>query len=123
MVARATKRVNFRKNVEKSSSYNLLSIFKTIRWIKHVYDIILYINCVFVQIRTGCCGNFFLFLCLHLANIQVSVCRTIGLLVVYLSLCGFCLERFPLPLGALDGLRYFIVALPEPSIYYFGPWR
>ena len=36
--------------------------------------------------------------------------------VVYLSLCGFCLERFPLPLGAWDGLRYFIVALPEPSI-------
>ena len=28
----------------------------------------------------------------------------------------FCLERFPLPLGAWDGLRYFIVALPEPSI-------
>ena len=25
-------------------------------------------------------------------------------------------ERFPLPLGAWDGLRYFIVALPEPSI-------
>ena len=24
--------------------------------------------------------------------------------------------RFPLPLGAWDGLRYFIVALPEPSI-------
>ena len=36
--------------------------------------------------------------------------------VVYLSLCGFCLERFPLPLGAWDGLRYFIVALHEPSI-------
>ena len=36
--------------------------------------------------------------------------------VVYLYLCGFCLERFPLPLGAWDGLRYFIVALPEPSI-------
>ena len=36
--------------------------------------------------------------------------------VVYLLLCGFCLERFPLPLGAWDGLRYFIVALPEPSI-------
>ena len=36
--------------------------------------------------------------------------------VVYLQLCGFCLERFPLPLGAWDGLRYFIVALPEPSI-------
>ena len=27
--------------------------------------------------------------------------------VVYLLLCGFCLERFPLPLGAWDGLRYF----------------
>ena len=38
--------------------------------------------------------------------------------VVYLSLCGFCLERFPLPLGAWDGLCYFIVALPEPSFYY-----
>ena len=36
--------------------------------------------------------------------------------VVYLLLCGFCLERFPLPLGAWDGQRYFIVALPEPSI-------
>ena len=36
--------------------------------------------------------------------------------VVYLLSCGFCLERFPLPLGAWDGLRYFIVALPEPSI-------
>ena len=31
----------------------------------------------------------------------------------------FVYERFPqntLPLGAWDGLRYFIVALPEPSI-------
>ena len=36
--------------------------------------------------------------------------------VVYLLLYGFCLERFPLPLGAWDGLRYFIVALPEHSI-------
>ena len=36
--------------------------------------------------------------------------------VVYLYLCGFCLERFSLPLGAWDGLRCFIVALPEPSI-------
>ena len=36
--------------------------------------------------------------------------------VVYLQLCGFCLERFPLSLGAWDGLRYFIVALPEPPI-------
>ena len=36
--------------------------------------------------------------------------------VVYLLLCCFCLERFPLPLGAWDGLRYLIVALPEHSI-------
>ena len=27
-----------------------------------------------------------------------------------------CLLLFPLPLGAWDGLRYFIVALPGPSI-------
>ena len=32
------------------------------------------------------------------------------------DLCGFCSERFPLPLGAWDGLRYFIVALPGHSI-------
>ena len=36
--------------------------------------------------------------------------------IVYLKLCGFCSEGFPLPLCALDVLRYFIVALPEPSI-------
>ena len=28
----------------------------------------------------------------------------------------FYLEKFPLPLCAWDGLSYFIVALPEPSI-------
>ena len=41
-------------------------------------------------------------------------------LICLLSFTGnyvfFYLERFPLPLGAWDGLRYFIVALPEPSI-------
>ena len=31
----------------------------------------------------------------------------------------FLLERFPLPLGAWDGLRYFIVALPELCICLF----
>ena len=35
----------------------------------------------------------------------------------YLKLCGFFLERFPLPRGAWNGLRYSIVALPAPSIY------
>ena len=39
--------------------------------------------------------------------------------IVYLYLYGFCLERFPLPLCAWYGLRYFIEALPEPSINYF----
>ena len=32
-------------------------------------------------------------------------------------------DHGPLPLGALDGLRYLIVALPEPSINYFGQFR
>ena len=36
--------------------------------------------------------------------------------IVNLKFCGFCSERFPLPLCAWDGLRYFIVALTEPSI-------
>ena len=36
--------------------------------------------------------------------------------IVYLQLCVFCSERFPLPLGTWNGLRYFIVALPVPSI-------
>ena len=35
---------------------------------------------------------------------------------VYIIILWFLLESFPLPLGAWDGLRYFIVALPEPSI-------
>ena len=44
--------------------------------------------------------------------------------IVYLELCGFCSERFHLPLGAWDGLRYFIVALPEPTIKLFREmWR
>ena len=38
---------------------------------------------------------------------------------VYLQLCGFCLKRSPLPLGALDELRYIIVALHVPSILLY----
>ena len=39
--------------------------------------------------------------------------------VGYLLLCGFCLEMFPLPLGAWNGLRYFIVApLSLPYTYF-----
>ena len=36
--------------------------------------------------------------------------------IVYLLLCGFYLEMFPLPLGAWDGLCYFFVVPPAPSI-------
>ena len=36
--------------------------------------------------------------------------------IVYLLLCGFCSERFPLLLGASYGLRYFNVALPAIHI-------
>ena len=32
---------------------------------------------------------------------------------------GFSSERFSLPFGACDGLRYFIAALYGPSIYFF----
>ena len=33
-----------------------------------------------------------------------------------LVIMWFLLERFPLPLGAWDGLCHFIVTLPKPSI-------
>ena len=36
--------------------------------------------------------------------------------IVYLYLCGFYLSGWQLPLGAWDMLRYFMVALPGPSI-------
>ena len=32
------------------------------------------------------------------------------------QLCGFCKAGFPLPVGAWDWLRYFIVSLHGPSI-------
>ena len=44
------------------------------------------------------------------------------LICLLLFTCNYVvsfLEGFPLPLGAWDGLRYFIVALPEPSYNYF----
>ena len=37
-------------------------------------------------------------------------------LLLSFTCSGFCSEVFPLPLGAWDGQRYFIVALPGPSI-------
>ena len=49
----------------------------------HVYDIIHYINCVFLFCsgKNWLLWHFFFFFWLHPANIQVSVCRTIGPLV------------------------------------------
>ena len=43
------------------------------------------------------------------------------LICLLLFTCNYVVSvwRFPLPLGAWDGLRYFIVTLPEPSINYF----
>ena len=41
------------------------------------------------------------------------------LICLLLFTCNYVvsvLERFPLPQGAWDGLRYLIVARPEPSI-------
>ena len=40
--------------------------------------------------------------------------------LIRLLVCGFCSERFPLPLGAWDGLRYFILfySLGLPYIYF-----
>ena len=43
----------------------------------------------------------------EIANLSASV---------YLLLCGFCFERFPLPLGAWDGLRYFYCGTPRAFI-------
>ena len=34
----------------------------------------------------------------------------------YFKLCSFCSKGFLLPLCVLDGLCYFLVALPGPSI-------
>ena len=42
--------------------------------------------------------------------------RTIFSAIVYLLLCGFCLDGFPLPLGAWHRLPYSIMTLPVPSI-------
>ena len=46
------------------------------------------------------------------------------LICLLLFTCNFVVSvgggGVPLPLGAWDGLRYFIVALPEPSINYLA---
>ena len=59
LVARARQRLKFKRK-KKELQYLLLRKHKADKAdsFMHVYDIIFYINCVFVQIRTGCCGNF-----------------------------------------------------------------
>ena len=46
----------------------------------------------------------------------IQMLRTLPMETPHFFLQNCLIERFPLPLGAWDGLRYFIVALPEPSI-------
>ena len=46
--------------------------------------------------------------------------------VLLLFTCNFVVSvrrRFYIPLGTWDGLHYFIVTLPGPSINYFGLYR
>ena len=63
---------------------------------------------------------FVFFVCLYASGsgsiISIGEERANLSVVVYLYLCGCCSERFPLPLCTWDGLRIFIVTLPEPSI-------
>ena len=44
-----------------------------------------------------------------------------GAVCLLLFACGYVVsvERFPLPLGTLDGLRCFVIALPQPSMWLF----
>ena len=50
---------------------------------------------------------------LHRLGKREIICLLLYLLVIM----WFLLERSTLPPGAWKGLRYFIVALAEPSIY------
>ena len=71
------KRVNFGKKIFFSDTIRLMKLILFI----HVYDIMLYINCVFCcgQVRTLAAMTTFLLLWLYLAKLQVSVYRTICL--------------------------------------------
>ena len=48
---------------------------------------------------------------------QVSMMHSSGPITSFSAFpCGLCNEGFPLPLGAWDGLCYFIVTYPWPSL-------
>ena len=48
--------------------------------------------------------------------LYVSIPRLGNRELIFLLSFTFSSEEFPLPFGTWDRLRYFIVALPEPSI-------
>ena len=70
----------------------------------------------------GSCRILFSFVdCLYVSGSGsiTSVGEERELICLLLFTCNYVVSvrrGFPLPLGAWDGLRYFIVALPEPSI-------
>ena len=70
-------------------------------------------NFLFCTCRVVFC---ILLLVIYMQAVADQLQRAIFSAIVYLQLRSFCSERFPLPLDAWDGLCYFIVALPEPSI-------
>ena len=62
--------------------------------------------------------SYFVFYCFSYLYVSCNGSITsVGVKRANLSaIMWFLFERYPLPLGAWDGLRYFIVALPVPSI-------
>ena len=60
--------------------------------------------------------SYFVFYCVSCSGSITSVVEERISFTFNYVVSVFCLERFPLPLGSWDGLRYFIVALDGPSI-------
>ena len=69
--------------------------------------------------RVGCLYSIVSYLYISCSGSITSVGGDETELICLLSFACGCVVSVrggPLPLGACDGLRYFIVALPEPSI-------
>ena len=61
--------------------------------------------------------SYFVFFCWLFIQVLSGSITSVGEERELICLLSFtCSERFTLPLGAWDGLRYFIPALPDPSI-------
>ena len=74
---------------------------------------------MFVRVGFSCRILYSFVVCLYVSgsgSIASVGKRELICLLFLLVIMWFLLEKFPLPLGAWDGLRYFIVALPKPSI-------